>query len=285
MKTVLFPLAFLALAVPALAQDDEPMDGKTWTQSEGGVDVTVRVSGNDDDGYVALVEVAEGGAVVARTEFPDIFSPVFLPEISFVQMLASNDSPEVFMSQYTGGAHCCSQVSVAAKLPGGWKVLEAGGFDGDTENLLPQDVDGDGEAEIVTYDNAFLYAFTSYAGSYAPRQVLGIRDGEIRDVSSEPKYAAVHRNFLENDIGEIPESGSDRNAWLAAWSAAQLLLGAPDPLARADAEYDKSSDWAITECTDPEQADDCPEDLQKEIPFPLALRRMLREAGYSNVPE
>lgn len=285
MRPVAAALVLAALlAAPALAQD-EPLDGRTWTESKDGVEVTISVAGNDEDGYVARLLVSENGRYVAGTEFGDIFSPVFLPEIAFAEMLAGNGAPEVFATQYTGGAHCCSLVSVAVKLDDGWRVLDGGGYDGEPDHLSPRDIDGDGEEEIVTWDNAFLYAFTSYAGSYAPRKILAIRDGEIADVSHEPRYASVHRAFLDGEIGEIPEGGSDRNAWLAAWSATQLLLGAPDPLARADAEFVADPDWKITRCADPDKADDCPDELQEEIAFPQALRDLLREAGYPNVPE
>ncbi|MEZ5799391.1 MAG: hypothetical protein R3D29_01395 [Nitratireductor sp.] len=85
-------------------------------------------------------------------------------------------------------------------------------------------------SEIVTHDNAFLYYFTSYAGSHAPRQIWGIRNGEVVNLSADPAFASIHRAYLD-EMGTIPVRGripaGTAIPRLAAYAATLLLLGEP----------------------------------------------------------
>lgn len=284
---LLLPLILAANSFSAFAEDVN-LDGLTYDIGRNGVRAAFAVSGNENDGYTAQFTLTENGNTVASVDMTDIFAEYTLPQASFVEMDNSNDTMEVFVSQYTGGAHCCADASVFTKSASGWKQLEIGAFDGGPEGIAPQDVDYDGVSEIVTYDNAFLYYFTSYAGSRAPRQILAIRNGEVANVSADPAFASVHRTYLE-EMGTIPEAGTDtggdRNSWLAAYAATLLLLGEPDPLDYADQSFDPNADWDLSECADPALENDCPVEKQVKISFPQALRKLLSGPGYPKLPE
>ena len=289
MKAVVpwFAMAMIAIPSCAMAQETK-MDGLTYDIGRNAVRAAVSVSGNDNDGYVAKFTLSENGTIVANAEYTDIFSEYGLPEAKFVEMDNSNDELEVFVSRYTGGAHCCAEASVFTKSANGWKQLQLGDFDGDPDGIAPQDVDYDGVSEVVTYDNAFLYYFTSYAGSHAPRQIWGIRNGEVVNLSADPAFASIHRAYLD-EMGTIPDAGTDtggdRNSWLAAYAATLLLLGEPDPLDYADSAFDPNTDWELSECADPAIENDCPQDKVRKLTFPQALRKLLADAGYPKVPE
>ncbi|MEZ5871477.1 MAG: hypothetical protein R3D32_06445 [Nitratireductor sp.] len=284
---LLLPLIVAANATPAFS-DEVKLDGLTYDIGRNGVRAAFVISGNENDGYTAQFTLTENGGTVASLDFIDILAEYTLPQASFVEMDNSNDTMEVFVSQFTGGAHCCAEASVFTKSATGWNQLDFGAFDGGPEGIVPQDVDFDGVSEIVTYDNAFLYAFTSYAGSRAPRQILAIRNGEVANVSADPAFASVHRTYLE-EMGTIPDAGtdtgSDRNSWLAAYAATLLLLGEPDPLDYADQSFDPDVDWDMSECADPALENDCPADKQVRITFPQALRKLLAGSGYPKLPE
>lgn len=278
MKRVLPLLLATFIAMPAVGQDVDLSTLGSRTQKDG-VTVNVFMAGNEGDGYVATVAVSDNGYIAAAEAYADIFSPIAVPETSFVDMDSSNGKPEVFVTRWTGGAHCCVEVTIFLERDEQWVALDGGRYDGDPEGLAPRDIDGDGRQEIATYDNAFLYRWTSYAGSYAPPAIYAIRDGKVANVTTEPGFAAYLRERL-NDMGEIPESGSDRNSWLAAYAATLLLLGEDDPLDYADGAHDPEPDWGLTGCSDPEKQWECPEDKVTRVSFPEGLRAFLRETGY-----
>ena len=284
-----FLVLFCLFVMPVAAIAEEvKLDGLTYDIGRNGVRAAFAVSGNETDGYTARLALTENGNTVASMDFTDIFAEYALPQASFVEMDNSNDTMEIFVSIYTGGAHCCAEASVFTRSATGWRQLDFGAFDGGPEDIAPQDADYDGISEIVTRDNAFLYAFTSYAGSRAPRQIWGIRNGEVSNLSADPAFADVHRAYLE-EMGTIPDagpdSGSDRNSWLAAYAATLLLLGEPDPLDYADSAFDPNSDWDLSECADPQQENDCPTELVRKTDFPRALRKLLAASGYPKLPE
>lgn len=284
LTTIVCALALAGLPAAATAQDSEFADAAKRIEQDGIV-VNVYVNGGEADGYVATVAISEGDYAAVAEAVAGIYSPLAVPEASFVEMNTANAKPEVFVTNWTGGAHCCVEVRVFSESEDNWTALDVGAFDGDPESLAPQDLDGDGQAEIATYDNAFLYRFTSYAGSYAPPQIFGIRDGKITDVTGEPGFASYLRKELAEmeempDASEDATAGSERNSWLAAYTAILLRLGEADPLARADSEYDKVSEWGLVSCADPAKQYDCPEDLKRRISFPESLRAFLKENGY-----
>ena len=278
MRRITLPAIAILLAVPAAAEDIE----RYRELSQGAIAVTMDITGSAEGDMEAMIKVTEDGQDVLSERVMEIFSPIAIPEISFTEMDTSNATPEILVSRWTGGAHCCNQISVYSKGAGGWSVLDAGAYDG--EPLEAADRDGDGQTELVTYDNAFFYKFSSYAGSYAPPQVIGIRDGKIADISAEPGFKPLFEAYLK-DMGEIPESGSDRNSWLAAYAATLVRLGQDDPLDYAEGAYDKNVDWGLTGCAVDMVNGECPPGKETNITFPEALRAFLTEQGYLEAAE
>lgn len=279
------PASLIAAALlPAMAQAQilvEPDAVGTYSMAVDDTAVSMQVRQAGDGMFEAQLSVAVDGATVFTRTYDEMFSLFQSPILKLVEMDASNDAPELFVSRYSGGAHCCNLISIIAKgADGQWTEIEVGAYDGDPERNYPNDVTGDGVAEIVTLDNSFLYAFASYAGSFAPTIVLALRDGAIVDVSAEPDFEYVMGAAVRN-LGAMPDAGESRNSWLAAYTAMQLRLGADDPFARADKDYDPEPDWGLTFCRDDgTETYDCPEDRIGRTDFPVALRQFLSERGY-----
>jgi len=170
----------------------------------------------------------------------------------------------VMWQAYTGGAHCCFDIQLI--LPDGPErgLVSLGAFDMEMMSDIPADVDGDGRTDFVLRDNDFLYAFASFAGSFAPPQIWNVEGGRAVNVSAAPRYRAL---FVEAMAETRPicleRQDGERNGACAAFIAAAARLGEAD---RAWAEmlqaYDRDGDG------------------DERGPFPRRLRAFLAAHGY-----
>ena len=199
--------------------------------------------------------------------------------VQIAEIDPANSSPEVVVSFYTGGAHCCSDTKVisASKDGASWKTIELGQFDGGP--LLASDLAGDGHPVFETRDNAFLYTFGCYACSTAPLQVLTVEDGEVKTVSADPRFRPAQESYLKSMITEVPDE--EVNGFLAGYVAEKILLGeGKGAWALMLNHYDKASDWGLDVCDKPLDTEaNCPGKTER-LTFPVALERMLNENGY-----
>ncbi|HUU66410.1 MAG TPA: hypothetical protein VMW57_03895 [Methyloceanibacter sp.] len=199
--------------------------------------------------------------------------------LQIAQLDPSKPYPEVVVSFFTGGAHCCSVTHVIASNEDGsdWKTVDVGEFDGGP--MVSVDLDGDGTHEFETRDNAFLYAFACYACSEAPLQVLGLVDGKIKDVSTEARFKPAHAAWLKNMIVGVPEQ--EVNGFLAGYVAQKIRLGeGKQAWELMEKYYDRNTDWGLEVCDqDLDASAECPGETTK-VTFPQALERMLKKNGY-----
>jgi hypothetical protein len=255
--------------------------------SQGAIKATLTYtkeeSEDGDTAYAPVVTVFADGKELAKLEgsttgFGD--PPV---SVQIAELDPGNPHPEVVVSFYTGGAHCCSDTSVILSNADGssWSTLDIGEFDGGP--MLTVDLDNDGRYEFEVRDNAFLYTFACYACSETPLQVLAIENGALKDVSSEPRFRKAHEAWLKNMIGNVPED--DVNGFLAGYVGEKSLLGeSKEAWDLMLAHYDKSSNWGLETCSNPLDDDgECPGEMVT-LTFPEALERMLKESGYNVEP-
>jgi hypothetical protein len=201
--------------------------------------------------------------------------------VQIAEIDPGNQYPEVVVSFYTGGAHCCSVTSVVTSSPDGstWQTVDVGAFDGGP--MLATDLNGDGRYEFKTRDNAFLYAFACYACSEAPLELLTVENGAAKNVTTDEKFKPAHAAYLKGMIENLPEEVDDANGFLAGYVGEKILLGegkqAWDLML---AYYDKASDWGLEVCEQAlDEEGECPVQ-QVKLTFPDALERMLNENGY-----
>jgi hypothetical protein len=163
------------------------------------------------------------------------------PELSFRSFPAASDAEHglsvgrldaeghryVMWQAYTGGAHCCFLVQLL--LPDGPErgVVSLGDYDMEMMTDLPTDIDGDGRTDFVFRDNAFLYGFASFAGSFALPQIWNVEGGRAVDVSAAPRYRALFVDGIAETrpICLDPRGGDDRNGACAAFVAASARIG------------------------------------------------------------
>jgi hypothetical protein len=242
--------------------------------------LSYKVEGTGEEGTtIPIVTVFVEGKQVAALKGEGTGSNDPAVSVQIAEIDPANATPEVVVSFFTGGAHCCSDTKVIAASKDGaaWKAIEVGQFDGGP--LLASDIAGDGRPVFETRDNAFLYAFGCYACSTAPLKILTIEDGEVKTVSADPRFRAAHEAYLKGMITGVPDE--EVNGFLAGYVAEKILLGeGKEAWALMLDHYDKTSDWGLDVCDKPLDADgNCPGKSER-LTFPAALERMLNENGY-----
>jgi serine protease Do len=209
-------------------------------------------------------------------------------QASVVKLLAKADTPQVIITNFSGGAHCCTDTTILAREQGSaaWAAIKGTTLDG--SGYWFEDVDGDGGQELLSVDNAFNYAFGSYADSNAPIKIARLSGGKLEDVSEEPE---MHSRLLQ-DLAGMEFSAKLRpelwqsNGFLAGWVAAKIRLGQGDAAwAKFMANYDKQDNFGPQTCETGQKVDNCPSDQLKAIPIPKALAEFLRDNGYAPLPK
>jgi hypothetical protein len=145
------------------------------------------------------------------------------PSVSITD-LDGDGEPEVLLDLYWGGAHCCWYTQIYRYVAGraGYRtnVHIWGNF-----GYVLGDLEHDGKQELVTRDDRFSYAFSSFADSRWPVRILSYRQGgltvvtlayasEIRRDSTALWHEAMSRKKTRSNQGVI-----------AAWAADQCMLG------------------------------------------------------------
>jgi hypothetical protein len=122
--------------------------------------------------------------------------------------LENDKAPELLVTSYSGGAHCCETLRVfALELKAPRRILEyeagnAGGFD-------VRDLDGDGRLELVLGDDSFAY-FDDLSYAHSPRRFpLVACRGAAGWLDCTRQYPDVLRAVLADYVGRLAPAGSD----------------------------------------------------------------------------
>jgi hypothetical protein len=248
-------------------------------------DLTVTISGEKGSEAKSRIPVFTGRVhdrvvFTVRLEDAEAEEPSATAEVMRLDL--STPAPQVVMTAFTFGAHCCTITRIATVLASGeWRVLDAGQLDGEGYRFV--DIDNDGAKELVSYDNSFLYAFASYAESNAPSRITKLAGSDLNDVTNEPKYRAFLRRRLQQMEADAKKDPNlwHSNGFLGGWVAAKSLVGEVDEAwKRMLASYDRNSDWSLDECTTGQELDQCPKDKVRHQTFPQALKKLLESNDY-----
>lgn len=289
--------ATVAFAGIALAQEgeDEAPEARQFPTTEfadgaNGATVTVgdltasismvRRKELDPDADVPLLSVRAAGQRVLETAGVASGLEVPAAEASIAEIDPGNTEKEVYFASFSGGAHCCTTVIVAAQVGDEWLAVPIGAFDGDGDYL--DDLDNDGDAEIVAVDNRFLYKFDCYACSAAPLTVTTVRSGKAVDISTEPRFQRAHREWLAQIVeGVDPAERWKSPGFLAGWVAAKTRVGEGADAFRALVErWDSANDEGEDVCISGGELEDCARKDIAHLKFPDRLKLFLDQTGY-----
>jgi hypothetical protein len=141
-----------------------------------------------------------------------------------VQVTDINHSgePNVILTLYSGGAHCCTIAQLFTYAPASMAYVEIEHNFADPAFKLEQLGPG-GVYRFISADARFGYVFTDFAHSGLPIQIWGFVNGAFADVTrSYPSLIAADAakwlkafNGLKTNAGGV----------LAAWAADEELLG------------------------------------------------------------
>lgn len=140
-----------------------------------------------------------------------------------LQALWQGSTPDAVVDFYTGGAHCCFEsMIVLVKGTAGTVAV-----DHDWGDPGYRVVRYDGNAELVTADDRFAYAFTSFAGSGLPIQVWTIDpDGQLENVTwlRQDLVAKDAARWWQAYVSQRGKKGADVRGVVAAWCADEYQL-------------------------------------------------------------
>ena len=179
-----------------------------------------------------------------------------------IRQLDGAGPPEVLVTLFSGGVHCCSESWVytgAHRTVMGWGHIGA---------ATVRDADGDGKPEFHWMDTGWAYVFSSFADSAFPAKVWSYSANAFHDVT--PAFPAEvqadqaqHYRWYRDAVAE-GNAGRVR-ARLAAYAADGYMLGQGDA---AMAVVQEAIDAGET--TDGDYTDD----------FLPVLQKALRDSGY-----
>lgn len=252
--------------------------------AKDGVEVVLfPLSRGEDNGYTVLTVVRADEREPAVIE-AEVYRLAYGPKVTIGKLSASDALPSVMVQTYTGGAHCCTDVTILT--PGGeeFQTVEVGSFNGGPAETFPEDIDGDGTVDIAVQDDRFLYAFAPYAGSMAPPLFLNVIDGKVVDVTLRPGF----RNELKAFSAEAKAACTDPensfpNGACAAYVAVEAQMGKMEQALASVKRHinHKETSFLPIGCRIETPTGVCPEDQEIQFTsFEPALRWFLKHLGY-----
>lgn len=135
--------------------------------------------------------------------------------------------PDVIVSYFSGGAHCCFEYTVFSL---GRELKSLGVLNGEHSEFDFKDLDNDGKYEAIGRDWAFAYWGSSFAGSPAPKVILRWKNGRYRlaDDLMRKKYNRDDILRMAKDFSDeiLPVSEDDKSLRVdpKVWAAMLELI-------------------------------------------------------------
>lgn len=195
--------------------------------------------------------------------------------------------PQVTITDFSGGAHCCTTTRIAtARLDSVWNIVQIGNF-GDEGVYDFFDPLLDGTIVLANYRQGFNYAFSSYGGSFSPTHLYSFTGSMLEDVSRNPRYRDIMLLHLKHMEEDAVRRGKG-NGYFAGWIAQKILVDQlQDGWRTMLASYDTKAMDGLEVCTVDKRVWNkdifglvCPDGQTTLLTFPEALARRLAELGY-----
>ena len=125
--------------------------------------------------------------------------------VQVVELDGETGRPEVLLSQYSGGAHCCTMITIFRENDEGkLQAIEVDSwFDGDIF-AATEPVPGYGYMPDHS-DSRFLYHFgAGYVASNPPPRFLALQEDRIVDVGDRPYLRSIFEEFAQRTVQRLP---------------------------------------------------------------------------------
>jgi serine protease Do len=254
--------------------------------SSGNLNVDVVMTGDVDNPGPTEITGTENAKIVFSFKTSSDFSPAD-SNAGFLKLDPDTELPQLVVTRFTGGAHCCTTTYIITKPKGAaaWTMIDGGTVDGGGYSF--EDLDGDGVLEITGVDNSFLYAFDSYAGSMAPQKIMQLRCTVVNDVTQDGAFKSQAKQDLAG-MEFNTKLGNDlwhANGFLAAWVAKKIQQGDGDAAwDKMLASFDENSGFEGQICTSGQTTENCPADKLETVSFPKSLAGFLSDKNYGPLP-
>jgi hypothetical protein len=211
-----------------------PANAATETASSSGLSASFHYTGTYPQSHDPRLTISRSGKVLynhpvtsswcANECWPELISA--RQSALHVVHLDAHGGPAVVLDLYSGGAHCCSveQVYSLDSTPG--RVRKTEHNFGDPGALLEKIGPG-GSLDFLSADDAFAYAFTDFAASGMPIQIMSFSNNAFHDVTrSFPKLIVQDANQWRKAFDALASSQyQDTVGIVAAWAADEDMLG------------------------------------------------------------
>jgi serine protease Do len=253
------------------------------TLRKDGLEIRLSKQPSADGDFVPVATGTYQGKPAFKMVFSDNPAEKPASKIQLVRLDPASPAPQAVFSFFTLGAHCCTTTKIASlDGQGKWQVVDGEMLDGDGGYGF-EDIEGQGVSYLLATDQAFYYAFDSYAGSVAPLRVYQLVGAQLTDVTAK---ASLHHRLLQSLFAAEGYASEDPNFWhangfLAGWVASSILTGRGDSAwTKMLAGYDHQSDFATEKCTSGGPLEKCPDSKKIKLAFPAALKQFLVAQKY-----
>ena len=134
--------------------------------------------------------------------------------------------PSVVLDLYSGGAHCCAIEQVYSFKPNSAIIQETEHNFGDPGVQLVK-LGAGGSIDLLSADDVFAYAFTDFAASGLPIEILSFSRNTFHNVTrSFPRLIAKDANqWMSAFTAQASTHYPDSVGVVAAWAADEDMLG------------------------------------------------------------
>jgi hypothetical protein len=226
----------LALAPAAHAQSG--VKAGSITKTSGTVSATLSWKAGEYSVTAPRLAVSRAGTVVSDLSLADVCRSCML----FADSPTSDDfsslkvadvdgdgEPEVIVDTFSGGAHCCTTARIYSFRAATGTYQRVKSYNFGNGGYLLKDLDGKGRLLFSADDDAFAYAFASYAASARPPLILSFSTATGRFTNVTRAFPAIIRRDAAYLLKEIRKAKAapdhEIQGAIAGYVADQYLLG------------------------------------------------------------
>ena len=158
------------------------------------------VTDNDTNNFTVSLTISKNGKQIYKDIFPDL-----IEDIKQVQLEAGGKN-YILIDFFSGGAHCCFSLLVGELKSDKFVRLDSVLYGNSGYNV--EDLDKDGEKEIISGNDMFAYAFTNYSETRFPIRIQRIKSDKIKDVTEDFEDIVLKEiTEFRKDLDDIIKEG------------------------------------------------------------------------------